>query len=552
MKLIFQRILIALCIVGLNGLPAQTKQDQSKQVQTPQKKRRRVPRKRPPQNSKKRPVKRPTAQKKPANRQPVNKKQARRRPAPRKRPTAKQAAQRRQPQRRPVRRAPQKQQQPPKTVTQPKVNRQATAPKAPSVNPMKMATELKSMTEELETSSRKLSMAKSYLEPVNRQKVVTIESRAVDGTPGKVRPADLKKEVQTAESQRDWEKVRDLTISRIQIDPTNPNLHYDLGRAYTRLGDLNKARQAFEEALDIDPEHQPTLNAVASLSRSSDTRMMSSAVLNYTSERKMGGPAGQMAEIHEDIATGKFDEAQSLAQKGLDTYPDQSGFKFLEGLALEKQGSTEEAKIAYQQAIKIDHNNLEAHKALANLYYDLGKYVYAGLTYGDLTQLNPTDEDAWYLEGLCYYKANEWGKAVGAWEALRKINPQHALLKIMLPQTYYVLAVEYNRNGEPALGRTAFDKAMNLNPNTYSWLPESMRTLGRYYRDKKMYKESLAAYQQVVELRPKDASAYMEMGVTYWKMDEAQLARAAWDKSLELNPDNNEARGWLLISRQGS
>ena len=112
--------------------------------------------------------------------------------------------------------------------------------------------------------------------------------------------------------------------------------------------------------------------------------------------------------------------------------------------------------------------------------------------------------------------------------------------------------MEYNRLGKSVLGKTAFEKALSINQNTYAWLPGSLRTLGKYYREKGMYKESLAAFQETIELRPNDAAAYLEMGVTYWKMDEKQLARGAWERSLELNPDNNEARGWLIISQQDS
>ncbi len=407
------------------------------------------------------------------------------------------------------------------------------------------------MTEELESSRRKLAMAVSYLEPTKRKKIVTIESRSLNQSSYRS-PENLKDATRNAEANQDWAKLRDLAMTRIQQDPLNPDFHYQLGRAYARMGELNKARQAFEEVLDIDPSHQQTLNALASLSRNSDTRIMSAEVLDYSTQRTTQGPAAEMAAIRQAIDNGEFEKARSLAVKGLESHPRHGGFKFLEGLALEKQGLPEEAKIAYQQAVKLDRNNLEAHRALANLYFELGKYVYAGLSYSDLAELDPTNEEAWYLQGLSYYKANEWGKAVEAWEELRRLNPRHALLQIMLPQMYYVLAVEYNRKGEAALGRTAFDKAMALNPNTYSWLPKAMRTLGQYYREKKMYKESLAAYQEVVELRPKDANAYLGMGITYWKMNEPQLARAAWDRSLELNPDNNEARGWLMITRQDS
>ena len=42
----------------------------------------------------------------------------------------------------------------------------------------------------------------------------------------------------------------------------------------------------------------------------------------------------------------------------------------------------------------------------------------------------------------------------------------------------------------------------------------------------------------------------MGMGITYWKMDEKQLARASWEKSLEIKPTNNESQGWLILSSQ--
>jgi RNA polymerase-associated protein CTR9 len=79
-----------------------------------------------------------------------------------------------------------------------------------------------------------------------------------------------------------------------------------------------------------------------------------------------------------------------------------------------------------------------------------------------------------------------------------------------------------------------------------------MATLGKYYREKRMFRESLVAYQEVLELSPNDATAYMGIGVTYWKMDEKQLARASWERSLQIQPDNNDSRGWLILSAQDS
>tara|TARA_B100000123_G_scaffold70085_1_gene49906 strand:- start:554 stop:862 length:309 start_codon:yes stop_codon:yes gene_type:complete len=102
------------------------------------------------------------------------------------------------------------------------------------------------------------------------------------------------------------------------------------------------------------------------------------------------------------------------------------------------------------------------------------------------------------------------------------------------------------------MGRQAFKNALSVNNNHSSWLPGAMAVLGKYYRQKNMYNESLVAYQEVLELTPNNADAYRGMGITYWEMDEKQLARASWERSLEIKPDNNESKGWLILSSQGS
>ena len=102
------------------------------------------------------------------------------------------------------------------------------------------------------------------------------------------------------------------------------------------------------------------------------------------------------------------------------------------------------------------------------------------------------------------------------------------------------------------MGRQSFKNALSINSDTGLWLPGSMATLGKYYRGKRMYRESLAAYQEVPELNPNDADAYLGMGITYWNIDERQMARSSWEKSMVIQPDNNESRGWLILFQQES
>lgn len=349
------------------------------------------------------------------------------------------------------------------------------------------------------------------------------------------------------EQRQDWENAKDVYLRIVAKNPHHPDAHYFLGNMYQNLGDMGKARQAYEEALALDPNHRATLDMLAAGKNSREN----TDVLERSALHDPEGPAQKLTIIKQKLNASDYDEAIKLAVSSQDQYPENSGFVYLQGKAHESLGNMDKAKTAYQNAIKMDPRNEEAHLSLGHLYFNQGKYVYAALAFSDVVYLNNYHVDARYMQGLSYFNANEWGRAASSWEDLLHYAPEHPLVKTLLPQTYYVLAVEYNRQGESTLGRTSFSKALSVNNHTQSWLPGAMRTLGKYYREKGMFNESLAAYQEVVELKPMDSDAYTGMGITYWKMNEQQLAKAAWQRSLELNPDNNEAKGWLMIARQG-
>ena len=119
-------------------------------------------------------------------------------------------------------------------------------------------------------------------------------------------------------------------------------------------------------------------------------------------------------------------------------------------------GNVEDAKSAFQRSIKLNAKDKDSHVSLANLYFDVGKYVYSALSFGDVIYLDPEDADARYMQGLSYFKAQEWGRAASSWEDLLHYKPDNEVVRVLLPQTYYILSIEYNRLGNPAMGKTVF------------------------------------------------------------------------------------------------
>ena len=435
----------------------------------------------------------------------------------------------------------------------------ATMPKVsniPTISPVKYANDIYNIAEGFEMSTRNLARATSILEEKQSKKVEFVNLQKTPTTSelenaARLEPNDFRKQVDLArnyEANGRFNDSKEIYLKLAAQNPRNADAHFHLGSYYARFDQLTKARHAFDEALDAQPNHRATIEAMATIFGQNEKRTFSDDLLAKSAQKDPTGPAQQISKIRKNLDEFNYEYAARLAQTGQDLFPKQGAFILLKGKAFEGMGDLEKAKASYQESIQNDPRHGESYIALGDLYSGQGKHLYAALTYSDAVRLDPSNEDIRYKQGLGYFKANEWGRAASAWEDLLYYDPKKQKVNLLLPQTYYILAVEYNRSGQSSLGQTAFRKAININRNSAAWLPGSMRTLGGFYREKGMYKESLAAYQEAIELRPADSQTYLGLGITYWKMKEEALAKAAWSKSMELDPTNNDARGWLMLS----
>ncbi len=183
------------------------------------------------------------------------------------------------------------------------------------------------------------------------------------------------------------------------------------------------------------------------------TQYLSCSLKTKTNKKDTAGPAQQISRIRKSLDEFNYEYAARLAQSGQDMFPNHGAFILLKGTAFEGMGDMANAKSSYQESIKNDPTHDESYVALGDLYSSQGKHLYAALTYSDAIRLNPSDEDVRFKQGLGYYKASEWGRAASAWEDLLYYDPKNEMVNLLLPQAYYILAVEYNRSGQSSLGQ---------------------------------------------------------------------------------------------------
>ncbi len=413
------------------------------------------------------------------------------------------------------------------------------------------------LTHDLDVSMRRMDKALHSLKPTLPEKtklpagerLQRVEKRAAEQPESILAQRELALEY---ERKGLYSKSKDIYLRLIGSNPSVADYHYFLGSLYSKMGQHHKARFAYEEALEIEPNHIGTINALALYSGEPQGDKMAQDLFSKAAAVEPDGPASLLNLVRESLERSSYEEALSLANNGVSRYPDNHIFPYLEGQAYENLGDFEQAKKSYKTSLSMDRNDPTAGVALGNLYYNQGNFLYAAVTYDNVLPVVPQDTKLRFKQGLSYFKAFEWSKTAAAWEDLLIYAPNHPEVRLLLPQVYYIMSNEYNRSGYTDLGRQAFANALAVNPNTHDWLSKALRTSGEYYREHGLYREALRSYQDAIDIDPGDPEHYNGLGITYWHMGEKEMAAAAWQKSLLIQPDENSAQGWLIIANRGN
>ena len=90
-----------------------------------------------------------------------------------------------------------------------------------------------------------------------------------------------------------------------------------------------------------------------------------------------------------------------------------------------------------------------------------------------------------------------------------------------------------------------YKKLKETHFSDYDFSERQLNNLGYYYLNKNKLKEALAIFKLYVEVFPESANAYDSFGEAYMKNGQKKLAIKNYNKSLELNPENTNAKEML-------
>ncbi|HET7460259.1 MAG TPA: DUF4388 domain-containing protein [Longimicrobium sp.] len=230
----------------------------------------------------------------------------------------------------------------------------------------------------------------------------------------------------------------------VEIGGVRPSALHDMALALERLGRLQDARFAVDEAARMSPSRpQVHLSRAILLLKQGDPHAAVEAFAKY---REALGEKGKVPAAYyafallAEASAGRVDEALKLGEEGTSAHPHSAAVHLHYGAVRERRGEWEQAEALYRRAVEEDGELPQAHKALGDALYRRGAYDEAADSYRRAIALKgDLGDDVYFRLGNIHYKRMERPEAVKLWRRALEINPQNAVVRTNLELVENVL-----------------------------------------------------------------------------------------------------------------
>jgi tetratricopeptide (TPR) repeat protein len=224
---------------------------------------------------------------------------------------------------------------------------------------------------------------------------------------------------------------------------------------------------------------------------------------------------------------GEYEKALQELSRGESAPGNLTEIHYTKGLCYQQLDKPEEAKLAFQQALSINPEDVDALYSLARIHYNEDDPDVA-LAYAELAESisSPNgDEQVSYLLGLIYEQQGRVEDAIRSYEFSLSINPEQVLVGIFLSKLY-VKSQDYAKAIELLRAMAEHD------PNNLEVFYELSLCLAKVGE----WEETIKYCKRVIEIDPKYTKGYNQLGLAMYCTNRLEEAVDNYERALVIDP----------------
>lgn len=197
---------------------------------------------------------------------------------------------------------------------------------------------------------------------------------------------------------------------------------------------------------------------------------------------------------------------------------------------LQDSGQLYTAMIAYQKALSIKPDYVEAYKKLAEVYLMQENFDAAISACKEAVKIQPNFASVYLTLGNIFQRQNLFEQAINTYERALNIQPDFA-------QAYANIGTVYYKQREFNLAIFNYKKALEINPDLASvqlMLGNVLSRIGEF--DRAVY-----CYQKLLQIEPEEPKAYCKLAEVFALYTNLEPAFDYYQKSLSIQPNYREA-----------
>lgn len=220
-------------------------------------------------------------------------------------------------------------------------------------------------------------------------------------------------------------------------------------------------------------------------------------------------------------AKAAIDAAQTLARQ----FPTSIELLNIIGVANIKLGCFDEAAVAFEKALAVEPDCVEARWNLGRALKNLGRNEDALAHYEEARRLAPHRAEAHKNLGDAYLGVHRLKDATAAYERALDLKPDYSKA---LNNLGYAL-IELDRLQDAA---AALENAIKIKPD----FAEALNNLGNAYKHLSRHEDAIARYEEAIRIKPDYAEAYNSLGAAFSDFGRRNDAAASYEKAVTVWP----------------